>query len=63
MNSIEAVPLPLFTELPRETVRKAPISTELKPQKAMKTDRKALFSAPGAKRSFRGYSRPFSDSF
>jgi hypothetical protein len=54
----------LFTELPRETVRKVPMGSELKPHKSTKRSKKPNLVALGIKNvGFSGYSRPFSDSF
>ena len=54
----------LFTEIPRETVRKVPPGSELKPHKSTKRSKKPNLGASGTKNvGFSGYSRPFSDSF
>src|SRR5215218_9820627 len=51
-------------ELLRETVRKALIGPELKPQKASKRVKKPYFATAGQQNGgSSGYSRPFSDSF
>jgi hypothetical protein len=55
--------VPLFIELPRETVRKAPISFKLKPHKPSKRVEQAPFSLlkPCCK-GLQHHPRPFSDS-
>ena len=51
-------------QMPRETVRKALIGPELKPQKASKRVKKPYFATAGQQNGgSSGYSRPFSDSF
>ena len=54
----------LFTELPRETVRKVSTGSDLKPHKSMNWSKKPNLGASGTKNvGFSGYSRPLSDSF
>ena len=55
--------VPLFSGMPIETVRKAPIDPELKPQKTTKRVEEGPFRySEDLKWRFNGYSRPFSDS-
>src|SRR5215211_2975519 len=55
--------MPMFTQLPRETVRKVPTGSELKPHKSTKQGDEALFRCSGGQNGgSRAYSRPFSDS-